>query len=78
MRIDKFLKVSRIIKRRVIAKEAIEKGRISIHGHVAKPGTQVAVGDVVVIRFASKTITIEVTSLLERDKSGMFHMLKED
>lgn len=78
MRIDKFLKVSRIIKRRVIAKEAIEKGRISINEHTAKPGTQVAVGDVVVIRFASKTITIEVTSLLERDKSGMFHMLKED
>ena len=45
MRIDKFLKNSRIIKRRTVAKEACEQGRISVNGKVAKPGTEVSIGD---------------------------------
>lgn len=47
MRLDKFLKISRIIKRRAVAKEAAEKGRIQINGNVAKPSANVKVGDVV-------------------------------
>jgi ribosomal 50S subunit-recycling heat shock protein len=78
MRIDKFLKVSRIIKRRVIAKEAIEKGHISINGHKVKPGSQVSIGDQIVLRFASKTLHVEVTSLTERNADGMFQVLNED
>lgn len=78
MRIDKFLKVSRIIKRRVIAKEAIEKGHISINDHKVKPGAQVSVGDHIVLRFASKKLHVEVTSLNERNQDGMFHILSED
>lgn len=78
MRIDKFLKVSRLIKRRVVAKEAIEKGHISINGHNVKPGAQVSLGDHIVLRFASKTLHVEVTSLSERNADGMFHVLSED
>lgn len=77
MRIDKFLKVSRVIKRRVIAKEATEKGRILINSHTAKPGSKVSVGDIVTIKFASKTLEIEVKSISEKKHEDMFSILKE-
>jgi len=50
MRIDKYLKVSRLIKRRTLANEACEQGRVLINGKVAKPGTEVKVGDIIEIR----------------------------
>ncbi len=53
MRIDKYLKNSRIIKRRTVAKEACEQGRIQINGRIAKPGSEVVPGDTVTIGFAS-------------------------
>lgn len=53
MRIDKFLKNSRLIKRRTLAKEACEQDRITLNGKVAKPGSEVREGDVILIRFAS-------------------------
>lgn len=65
MRLDKYLKNSRIIKRRTIAKEACEGGRVSINGKLAKPGTEVAVGDIVEIRFGDKTFKAEITSIAE-------------
>lgn len=60
MRIDKFLKNSRIIKRRTISKEACERGRVFINEKQAKPGDEVSVGDVVMIRFGSGETKIEV------------------
>ncbi len=65
MRIDKYLKVSRLIKRRTLANEACETGHVIINGKTAKPGTEVKVGDVVEIRFGSSLTTVEITSVAE-------------
>lgn len=65
MRIDKYLKVSRLIKRRTLANEACETGHVSINGKVAKPGSEVKVGDKIEIRFGSNLTTVEVTSVAE-------------
>ncbi len=68
MRIDKFLKISRLIKRRTIAKEACDQGRILIGDKPAKPGSEVKVGDIITLGFASKTIRVEVLALKEHVK----------
>ena len=65
MRLDKFLKVSRVIKRRTVANDACEAGRVSINGKVAKPSTPVAVGDLVEIRFGAGTTRFEVVAVKE-------------
>lgn len=65
MRIDKFLKNSRIIKRRTVAKEACEQGRVLVNGKIAKPGTLVNIGDIIEINFGTRTMKIEVLQLLE-------------
>jgi ribosomal 50S subunit-recycling heat shock protein len=65
MRLDKYLKVSRIIKRRTVAKEACESGRVSINGKVAKPGTDVKEGDIIEIRFASKKLSAKILNISE-------------
>ncbi|MDD4089869.1 MAG: RNA-binding S4 domain-containing protein [Tissierellia bacterium] len=65
MRIDKFLKNARIIKRRTVAKEACEQGRVLINGKTAKPGTEVEVGDEIDIIFGSKPMRIKAEKLLE-------------
>ena len=65
MRIDKYLKVSRLIKRRTVANEACEQGRVKINDRPAKPGSEVKVGDVVEIQFGNNTTRIEVTSVSE-------------
>ena len=65
MRIDKYLKNARLIKRRTIAKEACDQGRILVDGKVAKPGTEVKIGDEVKITLGSKATTIRITALDE-------------
>jgi len=60
MRIDKFLKNARIIKRRTIAKEACEQGKVLINGKLAKPGDEVKVGDKVQINFGNSSIKFEI------------------
>lgn len=65
IRIDKYLKNSRIIKRRTVAKEACEQGRVLINEKVAKPGDEVKVSDNIEIRFGSGTMKIEVTMIKE-------------
>lgn len=65
MRIDKFLKNARVIKRRTIAKEACDQGRVLVNGKTAKPGTEVDVGDEIEIIFGSKPMKIKVEKLLE-------------
>lgn len=65
MRIDKFLKNARIIKRRTVAKEACDQGRVFVNGKSAKPGTEVSIGDEIEINFGNNDIKIEVLELLE-------------
>lgn len=65
IRIDKYLKNSRIIKRRTVAKEACEQGRVSINGKVAKPGDEVKVSDIIEVRFGSGTMKVEVIMIKE-------------
>lgn len=68
MRIDKFLKNSRLIKRRTVAKEACDQGRISINGKPAKAGTEVKVGDIIHIEFGSSSVSARVLELCESCK----------
>ena len=80
MRLDKYLKVSRLVKRRTLAKEISDQGRITVNGSVA--GTDVKVTDELVIRFGQKVITIEVTGLSEHatkeNAKGMYELVKEE
>ena len=65
MRLDKYLKNSRLIKRRTVAKEACDSGKITVNGNVAKPGTVVKVGDVIKMTFGEKEMSVEVLDLKE-------------
>ncbi len=65
MRIDKFLKNSRIIKRRTLAKEACEKQRILLNDRIAKPGNEVNVGDIITLKFAAGEKRIKVLDVSE-------------
>jgi len=65
MRLDKYLKVSRIIKRRTIAKEACEGGRVSINNKVAKAGTVVTEGDYIEIQFANQNLKAKIINIAE-------------
>lgn len=65
MRLDKFLKVSRIIKRRTVANEACDAGRVTVNGKPAKAGADVKIGDIIEIRFGNTTTRAEVLSLAE-------------
>ena len=65
MRLDKYLKVSRLIKRRTVANEACDAGRVLINGNVAKAGTNVKVGDKITIQFGNKDVNVEVTVVEE-------------
>ena len=67
MRLDKFLKVSRIIKRRTVANEAADGGRISVNGKITKPSYDVKVGDIVEIKFGDKISKFEITKVPTRE-----------
>ena len=81
MRLDKFLKVSRIIKRRSVAKEVADKGRIQINGKLAKSSSTLKVGDVLQIQFGNKTLEVKVLALQDstkkEDASKMYEILSE-
>ncbi len=68
MRLDKYLKVSRLIKRRTIANEACDAGRVSINGKTAKASSDVKIGDVVEIAFGGKTVKVEILAIQETTK----------
>lgn len=70
MRLDKYLKVSRIIKRRTVAKEIADKGRIMINEKPAKASSEVGVGDTLTIAFGNKTLTVQVTATGETTKKA--------
>lgn len=81
MRLDKFLKVSRLIKRRTVAAEACDGGRVSVNGKTAKPSREVAVGDIIEMSFGQRRVRVEVLSVEEhvgRDAAaGMYRQLAE-
>ena len=80
MRIDRFLKISRIIKRRTIAKEACDLGRVSLNGRVCKAGAEVGVNDVIEVRFGSGVFKARVLSLKEsvrkEEASDMYEVIE--
>ena len=63
MRLDKFLKVSRVIKRRTVANEAADSGRIAVNGKIVKPSYEVKVGDIVEIKFGDKVSRFEILQI---------------
>ena len=65
MRLDKYLKVSRLIKRRTVANEACDGERVSVNGRVARASYDVKVGDKIAIQFGARTLTVEVLSINE-------------
>lgn len=81
MRLDKFLKISRIIKRRAVAKEVADKGRIQINGKLAKSSSDVKVGDIVRIQFGNKLLEAKVLELHEstkkEDAAKMYEIIAE-
>ena len=81
MRLDKFLKISRIIKRRTVAKEVADKGRIQVNGKLAKSSTDVKVGDELRIQFGNKILEVAVEELHEStkkdDAANMYRIISE-
>ena len=79
MRLDKYLKVSRLIKRRTVANEACDAGRVSVGGKVVKASYEVKVGDVIEIQFGQKTLRVEVLQVAETvrkdDAAAMYREL---
>ena len=65
MRLDKYLKISRLIKRRTVANEACDGGRVSVNGAPAKASREVKLGDIIEIRFGARTVKVEVLSISE-------------
>ena len=81
MRLDKYLKVSRIIKRRTVANEACDSSHVSVNGRSAKASYDVKEGDVIAITFGMKTLSVRVTSIKESTKKAdaaeMYEVLSE-
>lgn len=81
MRLDKYLKVSRLIKRRTLAKEASESERILVNDKTAKPSKELKIGDTITIEFGKKQITVKVLSLTpsvkKEDAYNMYELISE-
>ncbi len=81
MRLDKFLKVSRLIKRRTVANDACDSERISVNGKSAKASYNVKIGDLITVAFGSKSVTVRVLEIKETTKkaesAGMYEIVSE-
>ncbi len=81
MRLDKFLKVSRLIKRRTVANEACDNARVTVNGRPAKASYEVKVGDQLSIAFGSRTLTVEVLAVADAvrkdDASALYREIRE-
>ncbi|MDR1558358.1 MAG: RNA-binding S4 domain-containing protein [Clostridiales bacterium] len=78
MRLDKYLKVSRVIKRRTVANDACDAGRVTVNGKVAKASSEVKAGDVIEVKFGSATTAFEVLSVKEavkKEEAGEMYRL---
>ncbi|ANF95120.1 MULTISPECIES: RNA-binding S4 domain-containing protein [Paenibacillus] len=82
MRLDKFLKVSRLIKRRTVAKDVSEQGRVLLNGREAKPSATVKVGDEITVQFGQKLVTVRVERLADttrkEEAATMYTLTKEE
>lgn len=82
MRLDKFLKVSRVIKRRTVANSACDGGRVTVNGREAKPGHKLKVGDEITIGFGNKLLKIRVLELRENvrkdDADTLYEVIREE
>ena len=76
MRLDKFLKVSRVIKRRTVANEAADSGRISVNGKVVKPSYEVKIGDIVEIKFGDKTSKFQILTIPKGQGKNLEEIIK--
>lgn len=76
MRLDKFLKVSRVIKRRTVANEAADNGRVSVNGKVVKPSYEVKVGDIIEIQFGDKVSKFEIIEIPKVQGRNMGKLIK--
>lgn len=76
MRLDKFLKISRVIKRRTVANEAADNGRVSINGKVVKPSYEVKIGDIVEIQFGDKISKFEIIEIPKVQGKNMGELIK--
>ena len=79
MRLDKYLKNSRIIKRRTVAKEACEQGRVEVNGRIAKPGLELKTGDEITITFGNNILKVRVLAMPEavrkEDADSMYEVI---
>ncbi|MCD3349957.1 RNA-binding S4 domain-containing protein [Clostridium botulinum D/C] len=79
MRLDKYLKVSRIIKRRTVAKEACESGRVFINDKVAKPSSEINENDIIEVKFANSSLKAKVINIanhvLKADAKSMYEII---
>jgi len=82
VRLDVFLKQSRLIKRRTVAREACERGLVLLNGRVGKPASEVKVGDTIALTLGSRHLTVQVVSLPESpraaDATGMYRTLADE
>lgn len=76
MRLDKFLKISKVIKRRTVANEAADNGRVSVNGKVVKPSYEVKVGDVIEIQFGDKVSKFEIIEIPKVQGKNMGELIK--
>ncbi len=76
MRLDKFLKVSRVIKRRTVANEIADKGRVAVNGKTVKPSYEVKVGDIVEIQFGEKISKFEIINIPKVQTKDMPEIIK--
>ncbi|MGE5373092.1 MAG: RNA-binding S4 domain-containing protein [Solirubrobacterales bacterium] len=82
MRLDKYLKVSRLIKRRTVAKDFAENDKVMINGRLAKPSTELKIGDQLVIQLGNRRLQIEVVALNEtaraNEASGLYRVISDE
>lgn len=81
MRLDKYLKVSRLIKRRTLAKEVADSGRIKVNDKIAKSSSKIAENDVIEITFGSKIVTLRIIKIVDstkkEDAANMYEIIEE-
>ena len=81
MRLDKYLKVARILKRRTVSKELAENERVTINGRIAKPSTEVKVGDEITVTFGQRVLTVRVLDIkdvVKKNEAGLLYEIIDE